>query len=49
MDLAGEFREEAPISWTFFLEDSSFEIENYFLNVQIYEEAFRLAGFREIR
>ncbi len=47
--LAGEFREGAPISWTFFLEDSSFEIENYFLNVQIHEEAFRLAGFREIR
>ena len=49
VNVAGEFCEKAPISWTFFLEDSSFEIENYFLNVQIHEEAFRLAGFREIR
>jgi len=47
--VVGEFREGASIIWKFFLEDDSFEIENYFLNVRIHEEAFRSAGFREIR
>jgi toxoflavin synthase len=45
----GAFPEGAPITWTFFLEDGSFDIENYFLDVGIHEEAFRSAGFREIR
>jgi len=45
----GELREGAPITWTFFLEDGSFEIENYFLDASAHEEAFRSAGFREIR
>lgn len=29
--------EGAPITWTFFLEDGSFEIENYFLDAAIHE------------
>ena len=45
----GEFDEGAPITYTIFLDDSYFEIENYFLDVPIHEEAFRKAGFREIR
>jgi len=47
-NIGGDFREGAPITWTFFLEDGSFEIENYFLDVAIHEEAFRSAGFREV-
>ena len=31
------------------MDGRSFEIENYHLNVTIHEEAFRLAGFREVR
>lgn len=45
----GEFREGMPTTWTFFLEDEAFEIENYFLDVSVHEEMFRSAGFREIR
>jgi ubiquinone/menaquinone biosynthesis C-methylase UbiE len=45
----GELGEGSPITWTFFLEDGSFEIENYFLSIATHEEAFRSAGFREIR
>ena len=40
--------EGAPIKWTFFLDDGSFEIENYHLDVAIHEESLRAAGFREI-
>jgi ubiquinone/menaquinone biosynthesis C-methylase UbiE len=47
--VVGAFREGAPITWTFFLEDSSFAIENYHLSVACHEEAFRSAGFQEIR
>jgi ubiquinone/menaquinone biosynthesis C-methylase UbiE len=47
--LAGDYREGAPITWKFFLADGSFEIENYYLDVSIHEEAFRAAGFREVR
>lgn len=47
--VAGERREGAPITWTFFLEDGSFAIENYFLDVAAHEDAFRSAGFRDIR
>ncbi len=49
LNVANDLREGSPITWTFFLEDGSFEIENYFLDVTIHEEAFRSAGFREIR
>jgi toxoflavin synthase len=45
----GAFREGAPITWTFYLGDSVFSIENYHLDVACHEEAFRSAGFREVR
>jgi ubiquinone/menaquinone biosynthesis C-methylase UbiE len=41
--------EGAPITWRFFLEDGSFEIENYHLDRAAHEAAFRAAGFREVR
>ncbi len=41
--------EGAPITWTFHLADGSFSLENYFLDQQAHEEAFREAGFREVR
>lgn len=44
--VAGAWQEGAAIQWTFYLDDSSFEIENYYLNVATHEEAFRCAGFR---
>lgn len=47
--VAGNFREGVPIRWRFFLESGSFEIENYYLDEVIHEEAFRSAGFREMR
>jgi ubiquinone/menaquinone biosynthesis C-methylase UbiE len=49
MSVVGPFREGAPITWTFYLEDCRFDIEDYFLTVESHEEAFRAAGFREIR
>lgn len=45
----GDWQEGAPIKWTFYLSDGTFDIENYHLNKSIHEEAFRLAGFRHIR
>ena len=45
----GEWQEEAPIKWTFYLSDGVFEIENYHLSVATHEAAFLRAGFREIR
>jgi toxoflavin synthase len=47
--VAATWQEGAPIRWTFHLEDSSFEIENYHLGVAIHEEALISAGFREVR
>jgi toxoflavin synthase len=47
--VVGSFREGAPITWTFHLEDGPFDIENYFLDTEAYEEALRAAGFREVR
>jgi len=44
-----ELCEGMPVTWTFFLKDSSFDIENYFLDVAVHEEVFRSAGFQEIR
>jgi ubiquinone/menaquinone biosynthesis C-methylase UbiE len=49
LSVAEELREGTPIKLTFFLENSSFEIENYFLSVPIQESVLRAAGFREIR
>jgi toxoflavin synthase len=48
-NVAGPWCEGAPITWRFFLEDGSFEIENYHLDQAAHEAAFRAAGFREIR
>jgi len=45
----GEFRERMPVTWTFYLDDGSFDIENYFLDTSVHEEAFRSAGFRNVR
>jgi toxoflavin synthase len=45
----GEWCEGAPITWTFFLDDGEFTIENYHLDQAAYEAAFRAAGFRDIR
>jgi ubiquinone/menaquinone biosynthesis C-methylase UbiE len=47
--VVGEWKEGAPITWKFFLPDGSFEIENYYLDQAIHEEAFRAAGFRTVR
>jgi ubiquinone/menaquinone biosynthesis C-methylase UbiE len=47
--VAGAWQEGSPITWTFYLSDGAFAIENYHLNVAIHDAAFRQAGFREIR
>jgi len=48
--VAGEWREGAPITWTFHLDDGrTFSIENYNLPVSAHDEALRAAGFRSIR
>ncbi len=47
--LPGVCREGATVKWTFYLDDGSFEIENYYLDRQIHEEAFRAAGFKDVR
>jgi ubiquinone/menaquinone biosynthesis C-methylase UbiE len=47
--VAGRWGEGAPITWTFFLGDSSFSIENYYLDVACHEAALRSAGFQQIR
>jgi len=46
--VAGELAEGAPIRWRFYLNDTSFDIENYYLDVAIHEEALCAAGFREV-
>ena len=47
--VVGKWQEGAPIKWTFFLEDRSFEIENYHLDVAAHEEALSSAGFGIVR
>jgi toxoflavin synthase len=47
--VVGEWREGTPITWTFFLDDGPFSIENYHLPVSVHEDALREAGFRTIR
>ena len=47
--VVGTFGEEAPITWTFYLNDATFQIENYYLNLKTHEAALRNAGFRKIR
>lgn len=47
MKLADHVFEGAPILFTIHLEDSSFDIENYYLPISAYESAFCDAGFRD--
>jgi ubiquinone/menaquinone biosynthesis C-methylase UbiE len=47
--VAGGWREGSPIKWTFHLSDGPFDVENYHLNIAVHEDAFRKAGFREVR
>ena len=49
VSVVGPFCEGAPITWRFYLEDGLFDVENYFLSVEIHEEALRAAGFRDVR
>tara|TARA_R110002095_G_scaffold1984_1_gene8834 strand:- start:434 stop:1171 length:738 start_codon:yes stop_codon:yes gene_type:complete len=45
----GDWREGTSVTWTFYVDDSSIDIENYYLSVKTHEAAFRQAGFREVR
>lgn len=45
----GEWREGTPVTWTFYLDDGPFSIENYHLSVATHEEALRAAGFSQVR
>jgi toxoflavin synthase len=45
----GEFREGAPITWTFHLDDGPITVENYHLDVSAHERALQTAGFRQVR
>jgi toxoflavin synthase len=47
--VVGEWRDGVPITWTFFLPDGAFSIENYYLPVAVHEDALRQAGFRTVR
>jgi toxoflavin synthase len=47
--VVGAWREGAPVTWTFFLEDGTFSIENYWLSTAIHEDALREAGFGAVR
>jgi SAM-dependent methyltransferase len=47
--VSGELREGTPVTWTFHLDDGPLPIENYYLDVEVHEEALRAAGFREVR
>jgi ubiquinone/menaquinone biosynthesis C-methylase UbiE len=47
--IVGAFREGAPITCTFYLEDGPLVVEDYFLSVQTHEKALRSAGFRDVR
>jgi len=49
LTLADRAFEGAPILWTIHLDDSSLEIENYYLPQAAYETAFREAGFRDFK
>ncbi|MDK2741953.1 MAG: class I SAM-dependent methyltransferase [Nitrospira sp. BO4] len=41
--------EGAPIVWTVYLDDSSIQIENYYLPLEAYESAFTAAGFQDFK
>jgi hypothetical protein len=46
--VVGNWKEGAPIIWTFHLSNGPFEIENYHLSVETHEKAFQKAGFRDV-
>jgi toxoflavin synthase len=48
-ELVGLLVEGAPVTWTFLLGDGEFEIENYYLSRATHEQAFRAAGFQDVR
>lgn len=45
----GPWQEGVPITWTFYVSDGSFDLENYHLSTATHEAACRRAGFRQIR
>jgi SAM-dependent methyltransferase len=45
----GELWEGAPVTYTIFLNGSSFDITNYWLSPATHEEALRAEGFRAVR
>ena len=47
-NVVGDFKEGTPITWKFHLSNGPFEIENYHLNVETHQKAFKEAGFREV-
>lgn len=47
--LADQVYEGAPILWNILLDDSSLEIENYYLPISAYETALQSAGFRDFQ
>jgi len=47
--VVGEWRDGSPITWTFFLDDGSFSIENYRLSVSVHETVMRSTGFHTVR
>jgi SAM-dependent methyltransferase len=44
-----ELREGAPITWTNYLEDRSFQVEGYYLSTASYEWALQTAGLEQIQ
>jgi toxoflavin synthase len=46
--VTGPWTEGAPIEWKFYLNDSAFTIENYYLSPATHEAAFDRAGFRNV-
>lgn len=47
--LGVDLSEGMPVTWTYYLDDGSFDIENYLLDVSVHEAAFRSTGFRDVR
>jgi ubiquinone/menaquinone biosynthesis C-methylase UbiE len=47
--VAGPLTEGAPVIWSIFLDDKSFDITNYHLSIATHESTFKAAGFREVR
>lgn len=45
----GEWKEGAPVKWTFYTTDAAVEVVNYHLDVEIHESALGRAGFKTIR